>query len=372
MSAHESWGHEMESVFLYRVVAEAEPSEDRRALFLKLAGEAEAQASIWAEEIQKTAGRPPDPYAPPARARIVAALVRRFGPRRMKSVLAAMKVRGMSIYGTSSGTLGGSPRPPATSSGGQSPPSLTRSVPSSGHPMPHSVDEIGRRHRGGIAGGNLRAVVFGASDGLVSNVCLILGVAGAAGEGRAVLVSGVAGLLAGAFSMAAGEYVSVRSQREMFEYQIGAERDELAKYPHEEAAELSLIYQARGLGKEDADRMSDRIVANPGYALDALAREELGLDPGALGSPVGAAVFSFAAFSAGAAVPLAPFVFAGGGGALVTAIALTGVALFGVGCATSLFSGRGAARGGLRSLLIGAAAGAVTYGIGRLLGAAVA
>ena len=104
-----------------------------------------------------------------------------------------------------------------------------------------------------------------------------------------MLVSGVAGLLAGAFSMAAGEYVSVRSQREMFEHQIGAERDELAKYPHEEAAELSLIYQARGLGKDDADRMSTRIVANPGYALDTLAREELGLDPGALGSPVGAA-----------------------------------------------------------------------------------
>jgi len=223
-----------------------------------------------------------------------------------------------------------------------------------------------------LAGGNLRAAVFGASDGLVSNACLILGVAGAAGEqGHAVLVSGVAGLLAGAFSMAAGEYVSVRSQREMFEYQIGAERDELAKYPHEEAAELSLIYQARGLGQEDADRMSARIVANPGYALDALAREELGLDPGALGSPVGAAAFSFAAFSVGAAVPLIPFVVSGGGAALATAIALTSVALFGVGCATSLFSGRGALRGGLRSLLIGAAAGAVTYGIGRLLGAAV-
>jgi VIT1/CCC1 family predicted Fe2+/Mn2+ transporter len=345
MSARESWGHEMESVFLYRVVAEAEPADDRRALFNRLAGEAEAQAAIWADEIQKTDGRAPGGYVPPTRARVVAALVRRFGPRRMKSVLAAMKVRGMSIYSTSAHPAG--------------------------HPMPHSVSEIGRRHRGGIAGGNLRAAVFGASDGLVSNACLILGVAGAAGEGRAVLVSGVAGLLAGAFSMAAGEYISVRSQREMFEHQIGAERDELAKYPHEEAAELSLIYQARGLGKEDADRMSDRIVANPGYALDALAREELGLDPGSLGSPVGAAVFSFMAFAVGAALPLAPFVVGRGLGALIAAIAVTSVALFGVGCVTSLFSGRDAVRGGLRSLLIGAAAGAVTYGIGRLLGAAV-
>jgi VIT1/CCC1 family predicted Fe2+/Mn2+ transporter len=346
MSARESWGHEMESVFLYRVVADAEPAEDRRALFRKLAGEAEAQAAIWADEIKKTGGPAPDAYVPATRARIVAALVRRFGPRRMKSVLAAMKVRGMSIYSSSAHPAG--------------------------HPMPHSVDEIGQRHRGGIAGGNLRAAVFGASDGLVSNVCLILGVAGAAGgQGHTVLVSGVAGLLAGAFSMAAGEYVSVRSQREMFEYQIGAERDELAKYPDQEAAELSLIYQARGLGKDDADRMSSRIVANPHYALDTLAREELGLDPGALGSPVGAAAISFAAFAVGAAVPLAPFVFSSGAAALVAAIVLTSVALFGVGCATSLFAGRGAARGGLRSLLIGAAAGAVTFGIGRLLGAVV-
>jgi VIT1/CCC1 family predicted Fe2+/Mn2+ transporter len=347
MSARESWEHEMESVFLYRVVAEAESADDRRALFKTLAGEAEAQAAIWADEIRKADGRVPAGYAPPARARFVAALVRQFGPRRMKGVLSAMKVRGMSVYSSSAHRRG--------------------------HPMPHSVDEIGRRHRGGIAGGNLRATVFGASDGLVSNACLILGVAGASGgQGHTVLVSGVAGLLAGAFSMAAGEYVSVRSQREMFEYQIGAERDELAKYPHEEAAELSLIYQARGLGKEDADRMSSRIVANPTYALDALAREELGLDPDALGSPVGAAVFSFAAFAGGAAVPLVPFFVAGGGTALAVAITLAGIALFGVGCATSLFSGRGALRGGLRSLLIGAAAGAVTYGIGRLLGAAVA
>jgi VIT1/CCC1 family predicted Fe2+/Mn2+ transporter len=197
-------------------------------------------------------------------------------------------------------------------------------------------------------------------------------VAGAAHDGRVVLVSGVAGLLAGAFSMAAGEYVSVRSQRDMFEHQIGAERDELDQYPAEEAAELSLIYQARGLGKEDADRMADRIIANPAYALDTLAREELGLDPGALGSPLGAAAFSFASFAVGATVPLAPFVMTSGGAALGGALALTAAALFGVGCAISLFTGHGALRGGLRTLLLGAAAGAVTYGIGRLLGAAVA
>ena len=133
----------------------------------------------------------------------------------------------------------------------------------SGHAMPHSVEEVGRRHRDHGGGDNLRPAVFGASDGLVSNVCLILGVAGASASSHTVLVSGVAGLLAGAFSMAAGEYVSVRSQREMFEHQIGAERDELRQYPEQEAAELSLIYQARGLAKEDADRTAAHLIAIP-------------------------------------------------------------------------------------------------------------
>ena len=359
MSARESWAQEMESVFLYRAIVEVEPSEERRALFAKLAGEAEAQAGIWADQMRRDGLTPPALFQPPARARLVAALVRRLGPERLKAVLAAMKVRGMSIYGG---------RAAANSDvgvGADGPGRLK------GHPMPSSVDEIGRRHRHGPAGGNLRAAVFGASDGLVSNVCLILGVAGARTDGHAVVISGVAGLLAGALSMAAGEYISVRSQREMFEHQIDAERDELLKYPREEAAELSLIYQARGLGQDDADRMAGRIVANPGYALDALAREELGLDPGALGSPVGAASFSFAAFAAGAAVPLLPFVVASGGRALGVALGLTAAALFAVGCTISLFTGRGAVRGGTRMLVIGAVAGAVTYGIGRLVGAAV-
>jgi vacuolar iron transporter family protein len=345
MSVRESWAHEMESAFLYDVIAGVEPSADRRALFTKLGGEARGQAELWSAEIRKTGGPAPEAFVPSLRARVVAGLVRRLGPARMRAVLSGMKVRGMSIYRFNS--------------------------PPTGHDMPHSVDEIGLRHREGIASGNLRPAVFGASDGLVSNLCLILGVAGARPTGHAVLVSGVAGLLAGAFSMAAGEYVSVQSQREMFEHQIGAERDELRQYPAEEAAELSLIYQARGLGAQDADRMATRIIANPEIALDTLAREELGLDPGALGSPLGAAAFSFAAFAIGAAIPLAPFLLASGGGALRASVILTAVALYGVGCAISLFTGRGALRSGGRMLAIGAAAGGVTYAMGHFLGGMV-
>jgi VIT1/CCC1 family predicted Fe2+/Mn2+ transporter len=350
MSVRKSWAQEMESAYLYEVLADSDSSPERRALFAQLAGEAKAQAAIWAAQATKNAGEIageiPEGFRPSARARFVAILVRWLGPERLQSVLAGMKVRGMSVYR-------GLPGP-------------------GGHPMPHSVEEVGRRHREQSAGDNLRPAVFGASDGLVSNVCLILGVAGASASSHTVLITGLAGLLAGAFSMAAGEYVSVRSQREMFEHQIGAERDELRQYPEQEAAELSLIYQARGLTKEDADRAATHLIADPDRALDTLAREELGIDPGALGSASGAALSSFASFALGAAVPLLPFVLAVRSGALGASVLLTALALFGIGCAISLFTGRGALRSGARMLLIGGAAGGVTYAIGRIVGGVVA
>ena len=258
-------------------------------------------------------------------------------------MLAALKVRGLSAYDS---------RP-------------------TGHAMPTSVSQVERRHRG-YGGGNLRAAVFGVNDGLVSNASLIMGVAGASSGADAVVTAGVAGLLAGALSMAAGEYVSMRSQREMFEYQIGLERDELAEYPEEEAEELALIYAARGMDLEEARRITRALVKNPDAALDALAREELGLNPDDLGSPWGAAAFSFLAFAAGALLPLAPFLL----GlplerAIVLAALVAGVALFGVGAALSLFTGRRALSGGLRMVLIGGGAGVVTWLIGSLLGAAI-
>ena len=183
-----------------------------------------------------------------------------------------------------------------------------------------------------------------------------------------IVLSGVAGLLAGAFSMAAGEYLSVRSQREMLEYQIGLEREELSQYPEEEAEELSLIYQARGLPEAEAKRLATSMIADPVRGLDALAREELGLNPDELGSPWGAAIFSFVFFAAGALIPLLPFLVARGTAALAATVALTALALFGVGATLSLFTGRQAWLGGLRMLGIGAAAGAATYAIGTLLG----
>ena len=205
-----------------------------------------------------------------------------------------------------------------------------------------------------------------------SNASLIFGISGASGDPAIVLLSGAAGLLAGAFSMAAGEYVSVRSQREMLEYQIGLEREELRAYPQEEAAELALIYEARGLPGEQARELATRMTADPERGLDALAREELGLNPDELGAPWGAASFSFLAFALGALVPLLPFLTLDGRAALAGSIAATALALFGVGAALSLFTGRHAATSGLRMLCIGGGAGLLTYAIGRLLGGALA
>lgn len=337
----ESWHEEKQSAWLYRIVAECERGTPREALFNELAQAAEAQADIWLTAITKNGAPPPPSFQPDLRARVVARLTRAFGPRTLRGVLAAMKVRGMVLY---------SHTPP--------------------HPMPMKRDDIGKRHQSGGAGNALRAGVFGVNDGLVSNAALIYGVAGAAQEPSVILLTGVAGLLAGAFSMAAGEYVSVRAQREMFEYQIGLERDELDKYPDEEAAELALIYAAKGMDPVEARRLADTLMQDPERALDTLAREELGLNPDELGSPWVAAISSFSAFTAGAALPLLPFLF-GHHEALATSIALTAMGLFAVGASMSLFTGRHALLSGLRMLGIGGGAGLATYFIGVWLGVAL-
>ncbi|HTJ96403.1 MAG TPA: VIT1/CCC1 transporter family protein [Rhodocyclaceae bacterium] len=239
------------------------------------------------------------------------------------------------------------------------------------HPAPSSIDEVGASHRGASTSGGLRAAVFGANDGLVSIACLVMGVAGAASSNSTILLTGIAGLLAGAFSMAAGEYISMRSQREMFEYQIGLERDELAQYPEEEAEELALIYVARGMQEDEAQSLAQRMIADPELGLDTLAREELGLNPEELGSPGLAALASFFAFTSGGLIPLLPYLVSLKQFNLQASITLTALALFGVGAVLSLFTGRSPLRGGLRMLLIGGAAGLLTYGIGNLMGASI-
>ena len=226
-------------------------------------------------------------------------------------------------------------------------------------------------HRGG-QGGVLRASVFGVNDGLVSNFSLVIGVA-AADPGRSiVLLAGVAGLVAGAFSMAAGEYVSMKVQREVFEATLEQERAEIEEMPEHERHEVEIIYRAQGVPPEDAARLSRHVMANPDIALDLMARHELGLDPDELGSPWGAAIGSFLSFGTGALIPLLPFILLNASQALPAAVALSALALFVVGALTAKLSERPVLFGGLRMLLIGATAAAVTYGVGRLLGVSAA
>jgi VIT1/CCC1 family predicted Fe2+/Mn2+ transporter len=339
----ESWTEEQRSAYLYRACADAEAGTSRADLFRRLAGEAEAQAAIWRAQLTASGKPAPQPFVADARTRLVARLVQVLGPRRLRAVLAAMKVRGMAIY---------SKRDPG------------------GHSAP-IAGSLEHRHRGLGGGGNLRAAVFGVNDGLVSNASLIFGVAGANPDVAVVLLTGVAGLTAGAFAMATGEFVSVRSQRELFEYQIGLERAELAEYPDAEAQELALIYKAKGLSGSEAERVAKQLVADPEHALDTLAREELGLNPDELGSPWGAAISSLLSFAVGAAIPLLPFVFGAGARALPITALLTAVALFAIGATLSLFTGRGALVSGLRMLLLGALAGSVTFAVGKLFGVSV-
>lgn len=345
MNPLESWTEEQRSAFLYRVCADAESGTSRADLFRRLAGEAEAQAAIWRAQLTARGHPAPAPFVPDARTRLVARLVQWLGPRRLRNVLSAMKVRGMAVYGSA---------PPAEI----------------GHMSPPAGAVFERRHRGLASGGNLRAAVFGVNDGLVSNASLILGVAGASNDLKVVVLTGVAGMAAGAFAMAAGEYVSVQSQREFYEYQIGLERDELKTYPEAEAQELALIYAAKGLPPRQADRLAKRLVADPEHALDTLAREELGLNPSELGSPLGAAASSLLAFAAGAFVPLAPWLVGSASSALAWSVGITALSLFGVGATLSLFTGRSAVLSGARMLLLGAVAGGITFGIGHLLGVA--
>jgi VIT1/CCC1 family predicted Fe2+/Mn2+ transporter len=219
--------------------------------------------------------------------------------------------------------------------------------------------------------GALRAAIFGMSDGLVSNAALIMGFAGSGVANRTVAFAGLAGLLAGAFSMAAGEYVSVAGQRDVFNREIALEAAELADHPQDEERELKLLYQAKGMDAELAAAAAARVMSDPKIALDTLVREELGLDPQDLGSPVKVAGSSFAAFAVGAALPLLPFALIPGTAAVVVSIVLTALALLLVGGTVGRLSGAGTARSALRQFAVGAAAAVVTYVIGRAVGGSV-
>jgi vacuolar iron transporter family protein len=353
----EFWRDERAAARLYRELA-AVSGDDRRRLFERLAATEERHAAHWAA-LLADAGREPVEGRFPWRNRALLWAAARFGVDRVLPVIIRAEAADRDRYRSTPHAGAGM----AEEEAGHGRELALASSDSAGAGL--AMAEA--RHRTG-AGGSLRAAVFGANDGLVSNFALIMGVAGGTGEPGVILLAGVAGLVAGAGSMAAGEWVSVRSQRELYEREIEVERWELEQFPDEERHELKLIYEAKGLDAQAAKALAEQIMADPEVALDTLTREELGLNPADLGSPWGAALSSFLAFATGAIVPLLPFLFAAGPGALVASAAASAAALGAVGAVISIFTGRPAWRSALRMVAIGGGAALVTYLIGSLIG----
>lgn len=350
---------EQDGIALYNALARAEKDPARSEIFRKLADAENRHALRWAKLLKSNDVELP-PFKPGWRVLLLGWLSRRFGTQHVLPVVTGLESRDQDAYRGQS-EAGGIP---AEERGHMR---TLRALQRRSREGAESILDLEGWHRAHY-GGSLRAAVFGANDGLVSNFSLIMGIVGANAEPHFVLLAGIAGLLAGASSMAAGEYVSVKSQRELYEQQIAVERQELEMAPEEEKEELSLIYQAKGIPAGQAEELAAQILANPRTAIDTLAREELGLDPSSLGSPWMAASSSFVAFAAGAIIPVLPYLLLTGRSAFLVSALICGASLFLVGALISVFTGRNLLLSGLRMLGIGALAAAVTYSIGRLVG----
>jgi VIT1/CCC1 family predicted Fe2+/Mn2+ transporter len=354
---------ELDGAALYTRIAAAERDPLRKDLFLQLAQAEAKHAALWREKLA-AAGVQEAAYVPSFRTRLLGRLAQRFGPAFVMPTIAAAEFADRDKYASQADAHAISAEERGHAAVVQE---ITRAS-SRGTVSGADIARAERWHRG-ASGNNLRAAVLGANDGLVSNFCLIMGVAGAGAPNRIILLTGLAGLVAGACSMALGEWLSVTNARELASTQIAKEAEELEQTPQAEQHELALIYQAKGLQKEDAQRVAAELMSDKKAALDTLAREELGIDPTELGgNPLTAAATSFLLFSVGAIFPVIPFLWMHGAPAIGTSIAASAAALAAVGLLTSLFNGRGPWFSAARQVVFGCAAAAVTYGVGRLLG----
>jgi vacuolar iron transporter family protein len=353
---------ERDAADLYTRIAAVETGE-RRSIFEELAAVERRHAAHWEEKIRGVGAPVPLPGSPSLRTRLLGTAARRLSPSAVLPLIERAERTDAGVYDADPDAAPGM----AADEHGHA--RTIGKLIEGGKPSPRA--QIARRerwHRGDRSGA-LRAGVFGVSDGLVSNTALVMGVAGSGVSHTVILLTGTAGLLAGSFSMAAGEYVSMASQREMYQREISLEAQELEEKPQEERDELVLLYRAKGIPRDEAIRLADRILADRQVALDTLTREELGLDPTELGSPLSAAISSMLTFALGALVVIFPYFFGSGVAALIAAIVLAAAALVGVGAGIGLLNGRPALRSGLRQLVLGGAAALVTYGIGHLIGA---
>jgi VIT1/CCC1 family predicted Fe2+/Mn2+ transporter len=357
---------EVDSAAIYRAMADRERKPQLAQFYVRMAEAEERHARFWEQLLQQN-GQPAGRH-PSWRSKALVFLVRRFGARLVLPTMATMEQLNRHVYDKQP-EAGGTSMPAQERSHAR----LLRAL-AGRETLGLSGDALARiegRHRA-LAGNALRAAVLGANDGLLSNLSLVMGVAGAQVGGQGILITGLAGLLAGAFSMALGEWISVQSSRELFERQLSVERDEIALVPDEEKEELALIYESKGIPAGEARALAERLMSQESTAIDALAREELGIDPEQLGgSAWAAAITSFLLFAVGALVPVVPFLFLSGGAAVATSLCASAVALFLLGAGITLMTGRSVWRSGLRQLLIGLSAALITYGLGRLLNASL-
>ncbi|RQH05444.1 VIT1/CCC1 transporter family protein [Paraburkholderia dinghuensis] len=359
---------ELDSAAVYDTLATVEQDANRRTIFAELAASEREHARVWHDKLVAN-GIEPGPHRRSAKTRLLQTLTRFFGPSIVLPTVAAAEFADRDRYAHEPGAE-------ALSAQEQQHAAIVQSIVASraerGRSKGEQIAAAESWHKGATSGNDLRAAVLGANDGLVSNFCLIMGVAGAGSANRAILLTGLAGLVAGACSMALGEWLSVTNARELARTQLAKEADEIEHTPDAERHELALIYQAKGLDVEESRRVAAQIMRDRDHALDTLAREELGIDPKELGgNPWSAAAVSFCLFALGAAFPTAPFLWAHGTTAIVQSVVLSAIGLATVGVFTSLFNGRSAAFSAFRQIAIGLVAAAFTAGAGRLLGVSI-
>ena len=357
-----SLNDELNGAYLYDNLAQVEKDARLAEVYRRMASVERKHASEWVERL-KAAGIDIPEYRPNWRSRTLAWAARRFGVAAVLPTIMGNEQKDTRKYAYMAGNAG---MAADEASHNRLLSHVSRTM--TGGMEGSSLAQLEGRHRAG--GGNaLRAAVLGANDGLVSNLSLVMGVAGAALSNTTILVTGMAGLLAGAISMALGEWLSVQSSRELYKHQIGIEKAELAAAPQEEAEELALIYEARGLPGDEARRMAQHIIGDPTSALETLAKEELNVDPSELGgSAWEAALTSFFLFSIGAIIPVLPYIFLNGYTAMVVSMILSAIGLFAIGSGITLFTGRTVLYSGTRQVLFGLVAAAVTFGLGKLIG----
>jgi VIT1/CCC1 family predicted Fe2+/Mn2+ transporter len=355
---------EVDGAALYRALADAETDPRLKDVYGRLAAVEEGHAEFWRKQLDRIgahAGR----LGLGWRTRALAWLARRFGPQFVLPTVNTLEQRDSGQYDAQAEAVAGG-LPADERSHARIVQAIESSTP--GGLQGSALARLEGRHRA-MGGNALRAAVLGANDGLVSNLSLVMGVAGAAVSEKTILLTGLAGLVAGACSMAMGEWLSVNSARELAQKQIEIEKAELEQAPEEEIEEIALIYEAKGLPRPQAEALARQMMANKETALDTLVREELGIDPDELGgSAWTAAASSFFLFSVGAVFPVAPFLFLQGWMAVIASLVASGVALALIGAGTSLFTGRGIGFSAMRQLLVGYAAAAITYAIGMLAG----